>query len=109
MISIRELKQMPKEEFLKLDGLTEQIYEDLHKAKEGFITVTRERDGVHQKGYTYAFGEGISCRIDNLSTWWITSVVQKINWEEGYFDTLNSRYHFKFIEDKKKEENEEKE
>lgn len=103
-MSIRELKLMPKEEFLKLSGMTEQIYEDLHKAKEGFIIVMRERDGVRQKGYTCAFGEGISCRIDNLSTCWITSVVQKINWEEGYFDTLNSRYKFEFIEKKKENE-----
>ena len=54
-MSIRELKQMPKEEFLKLSGMTEQIYKDLHKAKEGFIIVERERDGVKQKGHTYAF------------------------------------------------------
>lgn len=106
-MSIRELKQMPKEEFLKLNGLTEQIYEDLHKAKEGFIHVRRERDGLTYKGHTWAFGEGVSCRMDMIDHWWCTSVVQKINWEEGYFDTLNSRYYFEFTEDKK--ENEEKE
>lgn len=104
-MSIRELKLMPKEEFLKLSGMTEEIYEALHKAKEGFIHVVRERDKMPQKGYTYAFGEGISCRMDNLSTWWCTSVIQKINWEEGYFDTLNSRYYFEFKESKKNEEN----
>ena len=66
MISIRELKQFPKEEFLKFPGMTEQIYEDLHKAKEGWIKVERENDGRVERGYTYAFGEGISCRMDNL-------------------------------------------
>ena len=106
-MSIRELKLMPKEEFLKLSGANETIYDALQNSKEGFITVERERDGLVEKGYTYAFGEGISCRMDNLSTWWCTSVVQKINWEEGYFDTLNSRYKFKFTE--KGVENEKKE
>lgn len=27
----------------------------------------------------------------------MTSTIQKINWEEKYFDTLNSRYYFDFI------------
>ena len=109
MISIRELKQFPKEEFLKLTSCNEDLYNALQNSKEGFITVTRESDGRVEQGHTWAFGEGISCRMDNTSTWWCTSVIKKINWEEGYFDTLNSRYRFKFIEDKKKEKNEEKE
>lgn len=107
MISVRELKQMPKEVFLALPEATEQLYNDLHNAKEGFIYVERERDGLKRKGHTWAFGEGVSCRMDTIDYWWCTSVVQKINWKEGYFDTLNSRYKFKFIEDEKNEENKE--
>ena len=107
MMSIRELKEMSKEDFLQLPESTEQLYEDLHKAKEGFIIVTRERDGVHQKGYTNAFGEGISCRIDGFSSWWLTTPIREINWEKGYFDTQNSRYKFEFIERKINEENKE--
>lgn len=102
-MSIRELKLMPKEEFLKLPEATEELYNALQNSKEGFIYVVRERDQSPHKGHTYAFGEGVSCRMDMIDHWWCTSVIQKINWEEGYFDTLNSRYKFDFIEDKKNE------
>ena len=106
MMSISELKTLSKEEFLKLPEATEELYNALHNAKEGFIHVRRERDGLIYKGHTWAFGEGISCRMDMIDHWWCTSVVQKINWKEGYFDTLNSRYYFDFIEDKNEKEKE---
>lgn len=103
-MSISELKALSKEEFLKLPEATEELYIALQNSKEGFIKVVRERDQMPQKGYTLAFGEGLSCKMSMPSYWWMTSVIQKINWEEGYFDTLNSRYKFEFTENKKNEE-----
>ena len=47
---------------------------------------------------TDAFGEGLSCYLYTTDRWFTTSVIRHINWEEGYFDTLNSRYYFKFEE-----------
>ena len=51
-----------------------------------------------EHGHTDAFGEGISCYMCTMSRWYQTSTIRHINWEEGYFDTLNSRYYFKFKE-----------
>ena len=89
-MTISELKKLSKEEFLTHEGLTEEIYEALQKSKEGWIKISRTTDGAGDQGFTPAFGEGISCKISNPSTWYITSVIQSIDWENHTFKTLNS-------------------
>lgn len=93
---IKEIKQLPKEEFMQLKGATEQLYEQIHNAKAGWISVVRQRDGLHKKGYTELFGEGISCVIINQNEWWRTSNIQSIDWNNHTFTTLNSVYTFEF-------------
>jgi len=95
-MTIKELKRIPKEKFLSINGMTEEIYNALQNSKEGWISISRVGDGAGEKGMTSAFGEGISCRIDNLDRWYITSVIQSINWENHTFKTLNSTYNFEF-------------
>lgn len=99
-MQIKELKKLSKEEFLKLEGATEELYNALQSSKEGNIKIWKEDDPsfTPQFGFTYAFGEGISVNMSNFKYWYRTSVIQNINWEEGYFDTLNSRYNFTFEE-----------
>ena len=55
-------------------------------------------------GLFSSFGEGISVRMDNIDRWYYTSIIKYINWKEGYFDTLNSRYYFTFKESKENEQ-----
>lgn len=95
-MTISELKKLSKEEFLAHEGLTEEIYEALQKSKEGWIKISRTTDGAGDQGFTSAFGEGISCKISNPQTWYVTSVIQSIDWENHTFKTLNSVYNFKF-------------
>lgn len=95
-----ELKKLSKEEFMKLPGATEDLYVAVQNSKSGYIEVTHAGQKHFHKGYTEAFGEGISCYMCTPNEWYTTSVIKKINWGEGYFDTLNSRYYFKFKEDK---------
>ena len=95
-MTISELKKLSKEEFLTHEGLTEEIYEALQKSKEGWIKISRTTDGAGDQGFTSAFGEGISCKISNPSTWYVTSVIQSIDWENHTFKTLNSIYNFEF-------------
>ena len=77
------------------------LYNNLHKSKSGFIKIHRiTGDPYSIKGYTEAFGEGIALHVKNSSEWWTTSNITYINWEEGWFDTLNSKYNFTFEEDK---------
>ena len=102
-MGIKKLKQMSKEEFLQQNGATEELYDILQNSKEGYIEIWKEDGSVEKHGYTQAFGEGISVRMDNVKEWYITSVIKYINWDKGYFDTLNSRYYFKFKEDDFKE------
>ena len=94
-----ELKKLSKEEFMKLPGATEDLYIAVQNAKSGYIEVTHATQKHFHKGYTEAFGEGISCYMSTIRDWYTTSVIKHINWREGYFDTLNSRYYFKFKED----------
>lgn len=86
----------------KLTTKLEQIlYEDLRKAKIGNIEITQvsgNKIGFQYSGHTYAFGTGISVFIEAKYGYYYTSVITDINWEEEYFDTLNSRYKFKFEE-----------
>jgi len=95
-MTISELKKLSKEEFLDYTGLTEEIYEALQKSKEGWIKISRITDGAGDQGFTSAFGEGISCRLSNHDTWYVTSVIQNIDWENHTFKTLNSTYNFEF-------------
>jgi hypothetical protein len=96
-MGIKRFKQMSKEEFMQQNGATEELYSALQNSQEGYIRIWKEDKSVEEHGYTEAFGEGISVRLDNMQRWYITSIIQKINWEEKYFDTLNSRYYFEFI------------
>lgn len=104
-MTIKELKQLSKEDFLKQLGATEELYYNLQNSKEGWIEIWKKDKSVHESGYTGAFGEGISCYMYTMSEWYTTSVIRHINWEEGYFDTLNSRYYFNFKESNSEEEN----
>ena len=97
-MTIRKLKQMTKENFLKYPDATESIYLALQNSKEGQIEIWKEDKSVHEQGHTDAFGEGISCYLYTIDKWYITSVIRKINWDEKYFDTMNSRYYFNFKE-----------
>lgn len=90
------LKKMSKEEFLSLEGATEELYNNLHNAKDGWISISRIGDGAGESGYTSTFGEGLSCRIDNIDRWYVTSVIQSIDWENHTFKTLNSVYNFEY-------------
>ena len=89
---------MTKEDFLKYPDATESIYLALQNSKEGQIEIWKEDKSVHEQGHTDAFGEGISCYLYTIDRWYTTSVIRKINWDEGYFDTMNSRYYFNFKE-----------
>lgn len=97
-MSITDLKKLSKEEFLALPNMTEELYTALHKSKQGWISISRETDGKGDEGYTDAFGEGLSCHVSNPHRWYYTSVIQKIDWDNKVFTTLNSRYKFNFIE-----------
>ena len=97
-MTIKKLKSLTKEEFLKYPDATESIYIAMQNSKEGWIEIWKEDKSVHEKGYTDAFGEGISCYLYTTDRWYTTSVIRHINWEEGYCDTMNSRYYFKFKE-----------
>lgn len=97
---------LPLEEFCekyKVDPMqTADVYQDLHTAKIGNISITQvsgNKVGFSYSGHTYAFGPNISLFIETDWDYYYTSVIQSINWQEGYFDTLNSRYKFKFEED----------
>lgn len=95
-MTVKELKEMSKEEFLSLKGMSEELYNALQNSVEGWIKISRVGDGKGESGYTYAFGEGLSCRIDNVDRWYITSVIQSIDWENQTFKTLNSIYNFEY-------------
>lgn len=97
-MGIKKFKQMSKEEFMQQNGATEELYKALQNSKEGYITIWKKDKSVMEHGYTQAFGEGIGVRMDNTSSWYKTSVIKYINWDQEYFDTLNSRYYFKFKE-----------
>lgn len=97
-MTIKQLKSLTKEEFLKYPDATESVYMALQNSKEGWIEIWKEDKSVWEHGHTDAFGEGISCYMYTISRWYTTSIIKHINWKEGYFDTLNSRYYFNFKE-----------
>ena len=98
-MSIKELKELSKEEFMKLCGAPEDLYTAIQNSKSGWIKVSRDYDGAGDCGITEAFGEGISCKISNCHSWYVTSVIQSIDWENHTFKTLNSTYNFEFKSD----------
>lgn len=102
-MDVKTLKELSKEEFLKLTGATEELYEELQNSLEGEITITKisDNDGYLRKGqshwgYTYAFAEGLSLRLYGNYCNYYTSNIQKIDWENNEFTTLNSKYKFNF-------------
>ena len=102
--TILELKKLSKEEFLSRFP-DENIYNDLHESKEGNIKITKISDnsgylseGESREGHTPAFGKGLSCYIDCGETYYYTSVIKEIDWENKIFYTLNSKYSFEFNE-----------
>lgn len=102
---ILELRKLSKEEFLKDHPDEEDIYDAIYNSKTGFITITKISDNPGYlsnnetvSGYTAGFGEGMSCFIDCISNYYYTSTIQKIDWENNIFYTLNSKYSFEFNE-----------
>ena len=97
-----DAKLMSSEDFHRVHKLSpeqEWIYDKLisaHTGKIGIKQVSGNKVGFTMSGVTATFNEGISLFIDNKYEYYYTSVIQKINWDEGYFDTLNSRYEFTF-------------
>ena len=97
-----DAKKLSKEEFLKihpLDERREYLYDILKNAAVGHITIKQtsgNKVGFTMEGVTATLADGISLFIDSETTYYYTSVVEKINWEEGYFETMNSRYEFTF-------------
>ena len=41
MMTPKQIKELSKEDFMKLDGASEQLYNNLQKAKSGFIRVEK--------------------------------------------------------------------
>jgi len=101
--NILELKKLSKEEFISKFP-DENIYNDLHESKEGTIKIVKISnnpglpEGESIEGYTPAFGKGLSCYIDCGETYYYTSVIKEIDWENKIFYTLNSKYSFEFNE-----------
>lgn len=75
-------------------------------SKKGWIKIEKvegvnndvQKIGSVHSGYTNAFMEGIRCRLDSISQWYITSVIEKIDWKNRTFTTKNSTYKFEFLE-----------
>ena len=92
------LKAMSLEEFAAQSGLqdAEKVYNAIQNAQQGHIKITKDGTREVHWGFTPGFCEGIGCYISNTTRWYLTSVIQKINWDEKYFITLNSKYWFEF-------------
>lgn len=101
-MDLLELKKLSKDDFIKETNYPD-LYDPLQNSKSGYITVDRiipnDRRGC--RGYTMAFGVGLSCHISNPSDWYTTSIITNIDWNKGEFTTLNSTYKFNFREDDK--------
>ena len=103
MMKIMEVRQMSEEDFVKKYGKDYMfLYEAINKSKMGDIEIEKVVDNpldtVKMKGITPGFGEGISCYMEDNDTYYYTSTVQSIDWENNVFHTLNSEYKFKFNE-----------
>jgi len=103
---ITKAKNQSKEEFISENGENMlPVWEALQKSKEGRISITKISDnlgylskGGSERGWTPAFGEGISLYIDNIDRYYYTSTIDSINWEDHTFKTRNSIYKFEFYE-----------
>ena len=98
---LEELQRMHDE----ADRKIEEMFKD--SPKRGHCTLTKV-NGVHNErfnpgytasGYCPGIVVGLSCRVDNVHRWFMTSVVTSIDWEKEEFTTLNSIYKFHFDED----------
>lgn len=70
-------------------------------AKSGNITIEQiegTQKGRKEYGYTDYFIEGASLYLRTFSHWYRTSTIQKIDWDNKIFETLNSTYKFEFNE-----------
>ena len=102
----KQIKELSKEDFMKLDGASEQLYNNLQKAKSGFIRVEKISKnkgaiatGDVYEGHTDTFGEGVSLIIGDRFYTFKSSVIVKINKTKSTFKTLNSTYKYQFKED----------
>jgi hypothetical protein len=102
----KQIKELSKEDFMKLDGASEQLYNNLQKAKSGFIRVEKISKnkgaiatGDVYEGHTDTFGEGVSLIIGDRFYTFKSSVIVKINKTKNTFKTLNSTYKYQFQED----------
>lgn len=76
-------------------------YIDEHTFK-GWITITKEEGKDNTKiplksqrsGYTNTFIEGVRLHVSSPDSWFCTSIVTSIDWENKTFNTLNSTYSF---------------
>lgn len=99
-------KSQSKEFFLKTYGeqLGEYLYNITTNSKSGLISVYKVSDnpgiakGKVYSGVTTGFGEGLGVHISNSDGWFTSSVIQEIDWDKSEFRTLNSTYHFDFME-----------
>lgn len=102
-ISTLMLRFKPKKEFVKTLG-PESLYDSFQKSKVGYIKVHKISDnqGIPKnkvyEGLTGLFGEGFAVWISNPSSWFHTSTIKDIDWENNVFHTLNSTYAFEFEE-----------
>lgn len=102
-VSTLILRTKPKKEFIKTLG-PEDLYESFIKSKVGYIKVHKISDnpGIPKskvyEGVTGAFGEGLAVWISNPSSWFHSSTIKDIDWENNVFHTLNSTYAFEFEE-----------
>lgn len=104
-MTVKDIKALSKEEFMKLEGAEENLYDILHRSKSGYIRVEKISKnkgaiatGDVYEGYTDAFGEGLSVYIGRLKPIFRSSTIQKIDYKRGIFKTLNSVYKFTFKE-----------
>ena len=102
----KQIKELSKEDFMKLDGASEQLYNNLQKAKSGFIRVEKISKnkgaiatGDVYEGHTDTFGEGVSLIIGDRFYTFKSSVIVKINKTKSTFKTINSTYKYQFKED----------
>ena len=108
---ITKAKNQTKEEFIEENGENlVHLWEALQKSKSGDIWITKISSnlgylnkGDSERGWTPAFGEGISLYIDSIDRYYYTSVIESINWEDHTFKTRNSTYKFAFYEHKNQE------
>lgn len=97
------LRAKPKKEFITTVG-PEEAYDRIQKSKVGYITVHKVSDnpgiekGKVYEGVTACFGEGLAMWLSSETSWFHTSVIQNIDWENNTFQTMNSTYAFKFEE-----------